>query len=116
MRRIALVTAFAATLFAAAPGFAFEVQSGGVPLSAQHVAMLANRMAGLGGPAQQQAGSPDGRQMPPWMAGRDAKATETPGSGQQQMMGFMLGGRRGADAKPGAGKDLFGGKGFAARR
>ena len=109
MRRIALVTAFAATLFAAAPGFAFEVQSGGVPLSAQNVAMLASRMAGLGGPAQQQAGSPENRQMPPWMAGRDAKAAEAPG-GQQQMMGFMLGGRRGADTQPAAGK------GFAARR
>ncbi|WP_448192222.1 hypothetical protein [Azospirillum sp. sgz301742] len=110
MRRIALVTAFAATLFAAAPGFAFEVQSGGVPLSAQNVAMLASRMAGLGGPAQQQAGSPGDRQLPPWMAGRDAKATEAPGGGPQQMMGFMLGGHRGADTPPAAGK------GFAIRR
>lgn len=112
MRRIALVTAFAATLFATAPGFAFEVQSGGVPLSAEHVAMLAKRMTGLGGPAQQ-ADSVDARKMPPWMAGRDANAAEA-GNGQQQMMGFMLGGRRGADAKPG--KDLVGGKTFATRR
>ncbi len=111
MRRIALVTAFAATLFAAAPGFAFEVQSGGVPLSAEHVAMLAKRMTGLGGPAQQ-TDTADARKMPPWMA-RDTKVAE-PGNGQQQMMGFMLGGRRGTDVQPG--KDPFGGKGFATRR
>lgn len=107
MRRIALVTAFAASLFAAAPGFAFEVQSGGVPLSAEHVALLASRMAGLGGPAQQQGqqqGAPaDSRRMPPWMAPRDAKAAE-PAGGKASMMGFMLGDRR-AEAK-----------GFAARR
>ena len=115
MRRIALVTAFAATLFAAAPGFAFEVQSGGVPLSAEHVAMLANRMAGLGGPAQQpgtqqQPGASGGRQLPPWMAGGDARGAEAKNAGTQSMMGFMLGGRRGADTQPAAGK------GFALRR
>ncbi|PWC38807.1 hypothetical protein TSO221_26155 [Azospirillum sp. TSO22-1] len=114
MRRIALVTAFAASLFAAAPGFAFEVQSGGVPLSAEHVALLANRMAGLGGPAQKQGAPAAGRPMPPWMAGREAAAAE-PAGGKQAMMGFMLGDRR-AEAKPAAGKDLFGSKGFAARR
>jgi len=115
MRRFALVTAFAASLFAAAPGFAFEVQSGGVPLSAEHVALLASRMAGLGGPAQQQQGGPaDSRKLPPWMAGRDAKAAE-PSNGKNSMMGFMLGDRR-AEAKPAAGKELSGGKGFATRR
>ena len=115
MRRIALVIAFTASLFAAAPGFAFEVQSGGVPLSAEHVALLASRMAGLGGPAQQQQGAPAaGRPMPPWMAGREAAAAEAAG-GKQAMMGYMLGDRR-AEAKPIAGKDSFGSKGFAARR
>ena len=114
MRRFVLLTAVAACLFAAVPGHAFEVQSGGVPLSAEHVALLASRMAGLGGPAQRQDAPGDNRGMPPWMAGREGKAAEPAGKpGQTSMMGFMLGGR--SDAQPAAGKPASA-KGLAARR
>lgn len=104
MRRAALVTAFAATLFAAAPGFAFEVQSGGVPLSAAHVALLAGRMAGLGSPAtQQQPGAPAG-------------ATGPALNSQQQIMAFMLGGKpKGAEPEQGLGGKTAP-KGFAFKR
>lgn len=44
-RPLALLTALVLMPFAAASAFAFEVQSGGLPLSAQNVAMLANRLA-----------------------------------------------------------------------
>ena len=97
MRRIALMTAVVASLFVATPSFAFEVQSGGVALSPEHVAMLASRMTGMGGPAQQ-AGSPDGRSSPQWMGRRDAQSGEAAG-GRGAMMGFMLSGKRGADAQ-----------------
>ncbi|HYG90242.1 MAG TPA: hypothetical protein VD978_28750 [Azospirillum sp.] len=122
MRRAVLVTAFAATLFAAAPGFAFEVQSGGLPLSPQSAALLANRMAGLGGPAAQQPGTPGKSQLPPWMANNgntEALGAGAATNGQQQLMNFMLGGRRnaGTETEKGFGaKDPTAQKGFAFRR
>jgi len=111
MRRTVLMIAFAATLFTAAPGFAFEAQSGGVDLSPQYVTMLANRMAAKMGK------SAPGRQLPPWLGGAEkGEAAEQPGedgpSARQKMLGLMLGE---AGKKPKADADPFSAKGFPKR-
>ncbi|MBK1838502.1 hypothetical protein JHL17_13865 [Azospirillum sp. YIM B02556] len=68
MRRLAvmllcLILATAVSI-AGRPASAFEVQSGGIPLSAVAVAVLANRV-GTAPPAQAGTGSA----FPPWMGG-----------------------------------------------
>ncbi|XKH36145.1 hypothetical protein ACIU1J_17105 [Azospirillum doebereinerae] len=70
------------------PGFAFDVQSGGVPLSAQSVAMLANRLAARAERASMDATGPTAT----------GPATGTPNATltrDERMMRFMLGGQNG---------------------
>ncbi|CAO3431555.1 hypothetical protein [Azospirillum doebereinerae] len=92
MRRTVRALAVAAvlgTVAFATPGFAFDVQSGGVPLSAQNVAMLANRLAARAERAPTDAAA--GQAMGP--------ATGAPGTTltrDERMMRFMLGGQPGA--------------------
>lgn len=76
-RSLLLAALLGAAPFAAGPVLAFEVQSGGVPLSAQNVALLANRLASRNDPVAAKAMVPT----------RD-----------ERMMAFMLGGKPGAQA------------------
>lgn len=117
MRRIALVSAIAAALFNAAPAFAFEVQSGGIPLSAEHMGLLASRMAGPGGTAQTAGGlAAAGRPLPPWMIPHDGKAGEGP-FGKPPGMGRAPDGRGSADeVQTATGRTALGKGFFAARR
>lgn len=68
MRRLVLCTLCIVPLAvlpaAARPAGAFEVQSGGIPLSAATMSMLANR---VGGPPPATGGG--GGPFPPWMGG-----------------------------------------------
>jgi hypothetical protein len=124
MRRAALLTAFAATLLASAPGLAFEAQSGGVLLSPQATALLVNRLAGEGKAARQPGQGKDQRAerlvsgqppaqatdrpaLPPWLG-------ETAGGQQDEdprrrLLGLMFGdpgnagpkgARTGAEGRP----------------
>lgn len=69
MRRLVLCTLcivpLAALLGAARPAGAFEVQSGGIPLSTATMSMLANHVDGPPPPATGGGGGP----FPPWMGG-----------------------------------------------
>jgi len=106
MRRAVRVLAVATVLGTAAfatPGLAFDVQSGGVPLSAQNVAMFANRLAARAerAPADAAMGGAAG-------AGMAGPATGAPGATltrDERMMRFMLGGQPGARSN-GAGEGL----------
>ncbi len=86
MRRLAAVllclSVLAAIPAAVRPASAFEVQSGGIPLSAAAVSMLANR-AGTAQPAASGAGGA----FPPWMGGG---RTEAAGAGLPGMKGVGL--------------------------
>lgn len=83
MRRLAAVllclSVLAASPAAIRPASAFEVQSGGIPLSAAAVSMLANR-AGAAQPAASGA-------FPPWMGGARSEAV---GAGLPGMKGIGL--------------------------
>ncbi|CAO3425502.1 hypothetical protein [Azospirillum endophyticum] len=85
---LALATAMS---IAGRPASAFEVQSGGIPLSAAAVAVLANRV-GNTPPAQAGAGGA----FPPWMGGGRTGA-EVLGAGT---MGTGLPGMKGAGLQP----------------
>jgi hypothetical protein len=116
MRRAALLTAFAATLLASAPGFAFEAQSGGVLLSPQATAQLVNRLAGKADAARQPgqgrdqraerpvAGQPpaqaaDRPALPPWLGeASDGRRDEDP---RRRLLGLMFGDPGTAAAKGG---------------
>lgn len=86
MRRLAAVmlclSVLAAFPAAVRPASAFEVQSGGIPLSAAAVSMLANR-AGAGQPTAAGAGGA----FPPWMGGGRSEAI---GAGLPGMKGVGL--------------------------
>ena len=86
MRRLAAVllclSVLTAIPAAVRPASAFEVQSGGIPLSAAAVSMLANR-AGTAQPAASGAGGA----FPPWMGGG---RTEAAGAGLPGMKGVGL--------------------------
>ncbi len=86
MRRLAAVmlclSVLAAIPAAVRPASAFEVQSGGIPLSAAAVSMLANRAG-----AAQPAASGAGGAFPPWMGGG---RTEAAGAGLPGMKGVGL--------------------------
>ncbi len=87
----------------AGPGFAFEVQSGGVLLSAQSVAMMANRLATrpnspanpLADPLTAKAATPSGSTMNMPLANGATR--------DERMMELMLGGRPGTQAGARAG-------------
>lgn len=85
MRRLAAVTLCLSILAAVAaivrPAAAFEVQSGGVPLSAASVSMLAHRV----GSATPTVAGPGGA-FPPWMGGG---RTATPALGTGPMGGGL---------------------------
>lgn len=89
-RSLLLAALLGAAPFAAGPVLAFEVQSGGVPLSAQNVALLANRLASRNEPVAAKAMDPAG---PMASAQRMKEPTR-----DERMMAFMLGGKPGAQA------------------
>ena len=86
MRRLAAVmlclSVLAASPAAVSPASAFEVQSGGIPLSAAADSMLANRAG-----AAQPTASGAGGAFPPWMGGGRSEAV---GAGLSGMKGVGL--------------------------
>lgn len=95
-RSLLLAALLGAAPFAAGPGIAFEVQSGGVPLSAQNVALLANRLASRNDPVAAKAMDPSGPMAAgqPMASGQRMKEPMR----DERMMAFMLGGKPGAQA------------------
>jgi len=89
-RSLLLAALLGAAPFAAGPSLAFDVQSGGVPLSAQSVALLANRLASRNDPMATKAMDPSG----PMASGQRMKEPTR----DERMMAFMLGGKPGAQA------------------
>lgn len=79
---VTLAVLLGAAPFAATQSFAFDVQSGGVPLSAQSVALLANRLTA--------------QQKPTAQPGTAAGPTGIGATRDERMMEFMLGGKPGA--------------------
>ena len=105
-RSLLLAAVLGAAPFTACPGFAFEAQSGGVPLSAQSVALLANRLASRNDPMAAKGMDPSGS-MTAGQQTATGQRTNGP-TRDERMMAFMLGGKPGAqpNAKPDALADL----------
>ncbi len=110
MRRTVLLTTIAAILFSSVPALAFEVQSGGVLLSPQTAAVIANRLAGADkrtrhseqelqqrSPAQQPGQGMDNMALPPWLG----EASNDDADPRRRLLGLMFGDSKGTERKAG---------------